>query len=144
MDKMRTGKQDGGEADGVCVQIVQAQKKPPSSYKYREQGRAGNPTTIFPKDFHVIKSLRLSHEQVQRIEAGDGEARSELKEMLRKAGISGAVRVQLNPGGSGRKGRFEMRCERTSKPRPRQLCKMNIDSDEEDDEPVLFEVDEDE
>lgn len=129
--KSAAGASDERDA-GVSVQVVQAQRKPPSSYSYASEGRAGNPTSIYPKDFHVVKSLKLTHEQVQRIEARDENTLGELCGMLEAEGISGLVRIQLNLGGSGRKGRWETEAEYLSKPKPRQICKLMIGGEGED------------
>jgi len=117
----------------VCLFVVEAVEKSPKDYqkKYCHD-------RMWRKNYKIADKPRVSRQLAAQLERGDAEAEDELKKILRRNGLVGKFRIFLNPGGPGRKRFGESKYERLSKPRPRQICRLSVDGEDDGEMDVFW------
>jgi len=89
-----------------CILLVEVvPKQYPDSYRYIEQGRPGNPTSIYKNNFETHKSFRMPPGSARRLEQEDWHVCEELRTMARERGIQGIFQVRHWQGGMGKGGK---------------------------------------
>jgi len=132
----------GGKGDegGVCLQIVQARRKPPENYRRRYCHK-----DMHEKNYHIVASLRVKRELAVALECGETWAVNEIAKMARDEGIEGVFTVRKNPGGPGRPGRWESSADYCTKKQahcPKKIGTFRAAGDDEEGDMILCEVDE--